>query len=572
MAQALEPTGAAAAGDHSAGARGQLAALGLGLLCALLVQLPHLLFHRAFVNLDFTVHYNYAREVVASMEAGDPWPHYAFQAQGGLGEPGLLYYSPLYYMACWLVFQLTGNVWQAMQGVEIIAGAVLGYFAWRLANAWGARSWALAAVPVAVLAPMVTMLQSGFNGYPWACATAPLAVLTWAMLRPEAQGRWLNLPAITALAVTVMVHTVTGLMAVIMLGALTLPPLVSYRLQAWRRPEFWAPTLVMIPGLCLSAAYLLPAFGSQDLIDAAVWRQNYTPFNAFSLPTVTAWIYGLRWFAFQWPVSLVALLLAGLALFTLRPLRQEKPGGRWFWSAALALVLTVLILSSELSFPLWLVDTPLRNIQFPHRLITLLVPLGGSLAALALARSEARALRFGVVALALAGIAMALAGVARDALRDATTIDTSETQFAPYAGLEEYRTLPAIHSGMAGKGFSFAQDCAARGAVCGAGQREGRGMDWDVSARAATRLRLPVYCFPAWKMSVNGLAAPADCDPSTGLVETGIPAGKSVIQLRWQMLPLERAGMALSLLTLFGMVITAAWSARRHRLPGHSRA
>jgi len=557
-------------GQAGPGWRGQLAAVLLALACGFAMQVPHLLFSRAFVNLDFTMHYNYAREAAASLKAGDFWPHYAFLAHRGLGEPGLLYYSPLYYLATALVAMLTGNVWAAMQWVEILSSAALGYFAWRLAAEWCGWKTALASIPLAVLSPMVCLLQLSFNGFPWACALAPLAALTWAVLRPGASGRWLNLPAIVALSLTVFTHTVSGLMALILLGGVSLAALLQQRMAALRGPALWGPAVTAIMGLLLSSAYLLPAYGSQDLIDAAVWRQNFTPFNAFSLSIVTAWLFGVRWFAFQWPVSLVTFLLVGSALWTLRRTMRSDPAAGRFLVTATTVAAVVLFLATELSYPLWLVDTPLRNIQFPHRLISILVPLTAALVPIALARGRGRMAKASIVLLAMANVGMGGLVVAKGAMRDGAVVDVGESRFLPYPGLDEYRTAEAARRPTSAVPYDFMQDCTVRDVQCSPGLRTGRGMAWRVVGRAPTMLRLPVYCFPAWGLTVNGIPAEARCDSQRALVEVQVPRGNSEVRLQWRMRPIERFGMALTAAGAALLVLLVILRRRRTKVPAVS--
>lgn len=545
-----------------------LGAFALALLCGALVQLPHLIEPRAFVNLDFTVHYNYAREYVASMQAGDPWPRWAFLAQEGNGEPGLLYYSPLYYMGAWLFFQITHNVWIAMQCVEILFAAILGYFAWRLCRDWDAGKWSALAIPLAVISPMLCLLHLGFNGYPWASAIGPLGALAWAVLRPRARGRYVNIPAILALAITVMTHTVTGLMGVIMVAALPLAALFEHwadrqRFTALlRSPGIWGPALTIIGGLLLSAAYLLPAFASQGLVSADVWRENYTPFNAFSLSTVTAWVFGIRWFAFQWPVSLLAVAAAAVAIYALAAKRLPEQR-RWFLASAGTIVGVVIFLATELSYPLWLFDTPLRNIQFPHRLISILVPLTAVLSVLCVAQAKSRMLRGGVALAVLASLGMGTLVIGKAAILDGEVLDITEAKFGPYPGLDEYRTAYVTAQNIKGNALTFTNECAAKAVTCSEGVRHGRTMRWSLDAAQSTDVRLPAYCFPAWTLTVNGASSPARCDPATGLVQTILPPGKSQVVLSWRMLPTERIGIMLSLLTALALILLALRQRRK---------
>lgn len=523
-------------------------AVALALLCGIVAQSPNLLLGRATPNLDFWVHYNYAREFAISLDAGIWRPRWAWNAQGGLGEPGLLYYSPLYYYLSWAASKLAGgNVWIGMQLVEAGAAMVLGLSVWRLCADYASRALALLAIPLAIFAPMLCLLHLGFNGYPWATATAPLGLLTWALLRPVAAGKLLDIPAILALALTICMHTVTGLMAVIMVASVALPVVLSQPLRFWTRRAFWSPALTVIGGLALSAWYLLPAFASQGLIDAGVWRENYTPFNAFSLSTVTAAVLGVRWFAFQWPISLIAFATCVLALWIVRRERGEDLPGWFAPSAAIAGV--TFVLSTELSYPLWLIDSPLRNVQFPHRFVTLLVALAPFLLVMGLAARPRIAMASGVLAvLGLASLAMGSLVVARAAAIDGEVIDSREP-LGPYVGLDEYRTVYTGSGSGVGLSYDWQAQCDAVGATCSPRKLSNGAARWRIEAASATTLRLPLHYFPSWLVTANGRAVEVRPDPERGLARMAVPAGSNEVSVRWAAMPAERAGMWLSLLT-----------------------
>ena len=62
---------------------------------------------------------------------------------------------------------------------------------------------------------------------------------------------------------------------------------------------------------------------------------------------------------------------------------------------------------------------------------------------------------------------------------------------------------------------------------------------------------------------MNGASSPASCDPTTGLVQTTLPQGKSQVVLSWHMLPTERIGIALSLLTALALILLALRQRRK---------
>jgi hypothetical protein len=532
----------------------------LSLACGFLVQSAHLFGAKAFPNLDLFVHYHYAREYAAAIAAGDYWPRWAFAAQHGLGEPGLVYYAPLYYYATALFARLTGNVWMAMQVVEILSAGVLGLFVHKLSACYAPQKWALWSIPLAIFSPMLCLLQLGFNGFPWAVAFAPLAILFWALLRPDADKRWVNIPAVVALALTVSTHTVTGLMAVVAVGALCARALLPGQIMPERIRHVLTPILVITLGLMLCAAYLYPAFGLQRLIDSSVWRKNYTPFNAFSLSTVTAWQFGIRWFAFQWPISFILIAMCGAGGWIIQRCQagQAPPS---FLIPAMITVATATFLSVELSYPLWLINSPLRNVQFPHRFMSLLGILAPVLTVVALGRrdSGSKMLRLALGALATGSVLMGGLVIVKSYVTGKPPLDIREGTLQPYTGLDEYRTKASHPERKRVHSFDWTRQCADHGAVCGAGERFERGLRWRVETGQATALLLPVYDYPAWQLSVNGLAVATQPDASSGLVVAHLPKGKSVLNLQWMPLPEERRGIYLSLLALLllGMIVIA---------------
>lgn len=551
--------------------REHLAALALVVPLTLFVHLPHIWFLRVQRNLDFDAHTRWAMEVAAAMAAGDPWPRWMAAANHGLGEPALLYYAPLYYLATGVLHFVTGNTWAAMQGVELVSTAALGWLTWSLVRAWTRQRWALLAGGLAVLNPMLGLLYHGFHGYPWATAFAPLTLMLWALLRPGAEMRLVNIAAIVGLGLAIATHTVTGLMGVICLPALALRG-ISREGGRWRldlRPGLSAAATIL-GGLLLSAAYLLPAVASQPLIDSAVWRTLYTPFNAFALPTVTAWAFGMRWFAFQWPIAFVAAVAFGLAVWLLRSAPAPVQAGL-LWPGLL-LGGASLFLATELSYPLWLPDTPLRNVQFPHRFLTLTTILVPMLALPALAWTWPRrrlAWALGCLLAVQAGLAVLV--VAKTGLIDGERIIVSPDRLVPYTGLAEYRLRgvgPDWEAYIQRGGF--AAECARAGVSCSAMTRSGRSMLWRVEAPAPAELVLPVFAFPALQPGIDGQPVEVRVDPATSLLVTSVPAGLSVVSVTWRMLPAETLGLWVSALTALALAGLAARRRSLRRVPdGH---
>lgn len=523
----------------------------VALVCAMMAHVPHLGQPRVDTNLDHDFHYRLVMETVQGMRAGDLWPQWAFAAKYGLGEPSLLYYAPLYHHAAAALALILPNSWTAMQVVEIASLAIAGAFAFMLARCWASDRWALLAIPLAIFGPMLSLLHFGFNGYPWAVAFGPLAMFTWAMLKSETGTRWINGWAMVSLALVIATHTVTGLMAVICFAPLCLSS-IEQRDGTWRIDlrRGARPLIAIAGGLLLSAAYLYPAMSLMRLIDAEVWRRDYTPFNAFSLPTVTAHLYGMRWFAFQWPISLVAI--GGCAVAILALLRGAKR--RPFAISAGLVALAATVLATEISYPLWLIDTPLRSVQFPHRFTTILCVIFAPLVPVALALAWARrrvVLSAMIGAAAAASLALGAFVIGKAATTDGEVITVSPDRLAPYQGLDEYRIKPAPRNWEAFAKAGWAAECTRVGAVCSPGVRTAEGMTWTIDARRATDIRLPLFAFPAWDLLRNGASEAARRDTTTGTIVVSVPAGTSQITARCSMLPEQKTGLLVTILTSF---------------------
>jgi hypothetical protein len=594
-------------------------------LSAWLVASPHAVFNLADRNQDFDQHLAWAFQVGQGLAAGDPYPRWMPLGNRGLGEPALLYYSPAYSLAVSLLRPLTDATWSAMRLVEFLALLGLGLAGWALLRRFARPLPALLGAMACQATPMVFMLFNHFNGFPWASNAAGFGLLLWAALRLPAMARrhgdaWagprapsatdglLRVPVACAVALMTLTHLVSTLMALICLT----PALVwlwSGGVQAGRRALLRAALswgLSAGLGLALAGVFLLPALASMDLISAREWTETYRPHDAFSFPTITAWRYGIRWFGFQWPVSLVCLGLTGAGVWLLRRQRARRPeahgpegmrtegargqqAGRTHGQgmvvahaparrAAIALLIAsacALLLASELSLPLWLIDTPLRKVQFPHRFL-FVSSISASWALALLAGSGPADDRLGrrVAVAALLGAALLTALLAtRLVLRDGEPVNAGDDTIRAYGSYSEY-TLPwqrpaALDWQRAG---GLEAELAQTGVrlIAPAGNGAG-GWRWVLATGEPQRIRLPVLWFPAWRLTLDGAPHPASADPQTGLVALTLPAGEHALRLRWQRLPAEQAGAALSLLAL-AVCALVLWRDARQRRQGARRA
>jgi hypothetical protein len=542
-------------------------ALWLGALCvlltsALLAHAPGILFDVGVRNQDFNSHYPWTVQFAEALGDGDLYPHWMWRGNFGFGEIALLYYSPLFYYISGAVRLLTSNTWEAMRIVFVFSTLLTGFYGWRLLRLFANDAYALVGAVLVQWVPMIFMLFYYFNGFPWAVGFAAFVALTYYALRPGAFERWVDVPASLAIAALVLTHIVSALMALICFSFMCL--CFARRSERgereWRRAVSWFVSGGF--GLALSAFYLVPAIGSMGLISPKVWTTAYTPWNAFAFPTVTSVLFGMRWFSFQWIVPAVALL--GVVAATWHARRRQDMSDRL--GEALLLMLVVswasLVLASELSYPLWLVNTPLRMVQFPHRFIYVTSATGLVANLLALWDSQRTGQPWPRKLVLMFPLALGFATTAlldaKMVLIDGKPLHLSIDETAPYRGQAEYR--------LAGQGEHWedyyragglAAECREQMLACRTIEASSRLQSWTVSGAQPAHLRLPLFAFPAWRVTIDGAAVPTASDPATGLISVDLPVGAHRVAAAWKRLGVERAGLVISGLAVLALAILA---------------
>ncbi|CAG1021230.1 hypothetical protein MTYM_00855, partial [Methylococcales bacterium] len=334
-------------------------------ILAIFFHAPHFIFFKSETTIDFYLHYNWTKEFIESMQLGDVYPRWVYHGHYGLGEPAFLFYSPLYYWLAGLFSLLGGTTWLSMHLVEIASSTIFAWFIFLTATYYVRFPLAIIAGGLALFNPFYIMLQYKFHGFPWAIAFAAHGLLLWSLLRPRSEHHFINLWAAMAIGLATLSHTVSTLIALICFTVVAIVRLPRRQQDSWinaRSVLGWLATTAL--GLSLSAVYLLPALASMKLINSAAMTKDYVPWSSFSFPVFTR-SNGYFWFSFQWPVSvLVALMILVPAIYVIKKMRN---GSKISWVAYLLIAsgLTALFFSSELSYPLWLYETPLRKIQFP---------------------------------------------------------------------------------------------------------------------------------------------------------------------------------------------------------------
>jgi len=550
------------------------AAVVLLLASAFLIHSPHTIFNMADRNQDFDQHYAWAVQFAEGLRSGDPYPRWMPLGNQGLGEPALLFYSPLFYYCSALASVFTSSIWAAMRVVEVLSTFVVGLLAWRMfAVRAGARpSVALSMALACQATPMLFMLFHYFNGFPWAANGACLMALLYC-LQPREEGAGaavLNVGAAMSVAALVLMHIVSALMVLICVSVAVLVHTDGGRIRVrlWT-PQVFSWGLSAGLGLALSSVYVVPALASTNYIASEVWTRDYTPFNAFSFPTITHWLYGMRWFSFQWPVSVFYLVIVVGAVYLLRKHSGRPENHPWRWAISLsAICVTALFLCSELSFPLWNVQTPLRKVQFPHRFLFVLsvaAPIALGMAAIGLdsTRRTKPGRTMPAVTVVVTALLFTIALAGKIVFRDGERLNLVDTDLAPYGSYTEYTLRGQTAEAMRFLPERRFEKALAEHSARADGERRGASYSWRIESPSAYRATLPVLWFPAWSARVGSSDVEVRADPATGLVQVEIPAGASRVDLVWRRLPAETLGVSISAVAL--LLIAAASLVQRLR-------
>lgn len=510
---------------------------------------------------DSITHLLWSHEFFAALQENILYPRWAFASHYGLGDPTFLYYQPLLYYVSGFFSALGFAPDRSLLMAACTPYVLLGWIGFTQ-NARAGLSWrAVAGAAMLATCPAVYFLTMDGGAFPWGMAI-PFCVL---FVLESVRDR----PRIAGLAIliclTCLTHLLSGLVVLMCVGLGRL----FYAFPSRRTLPSnlrWAAGVTL--GIALAGFFIVPAVSQQQLINPEAWTSspalNWT--RGFAFPMFTWWHNGLQWFSFQWALPLMALAFALIVLVVLRRDRSaQQPDGDEARARRLALVsFAALLLSSELSYPLFALVPPLQKLQWAYRF----VPLAMALAILAFStvalRSPARRpapwLRLACIGLIAAHCLLAVA-----------------MQYKVYRSGESLRSIDSAMKGdfgqpeylVAGRGPDWmryvkdgqlAAECSKLGVECTNVSKRTHGMTLSVVAPAALAIRMPLFAFPAWQVSVDGIVQPLGADRATGLISVPLTAGKHEIRIAWIGLAVQPVGNMLSwvALALLGLLLLAA--------------
>jgi hypothetical protein len=511
--------------------------------------------------------------------AGELIPRWVPELAGGLGYPLFIYYGWLSYALAAELNVLGVDPVAAMNVVTIVAALWQAAGAWMLGRQLGGRAGAWLAWALFAFAPyqLVNLYVRGNFPEFVAGSFAPWALLT--MLRVVAgRGRWNTLACAAFLAAIALCHNVSGLTlgatitAVGILFAVTLTP-------GERKAGAIRAIRANIAGALLLTFFWLPILVGRHYVRLASDFSGYLDYRQHFLYlrqlVSTAWGYG---YSVPGPDDTMPLQLGVaqvVALLVLVPLGVAIAGGhcrRWRLLAFAVVALGLAFLTTWASAWLWAIVTPLALLQFPWRLHlpgTLMVAATAALAVRIVAAprwSRWRWMRPEVLLVACA--ALGLAATSLRHCRPLATYVCDEATLRKLLGLGYYTTsiqdefrpvwatdLPTLDKLMR------SEQAALDGAPLAETKLPSPEKRGDFTLRAeiehAGELSLPVFWFPGWSISVDGLSQSSYPCTKTGVICTRVVPGTHSIAVAWRPTLVYHLGSALSLLALAGLILMA---------------
>lgn len=513
-------------------------------------------------------------QITRAQSEGTIYPQWLPEQRGGLGDPSFVYYPPLFHTTAALLDHAIGNAWTAMKAVMLLSTALAGIIAFfYLRTVFPEHLAVLGAL--AIEANPLPIHQMAKGGLYSANVVYPFVILCLAMLLRARPKDWIS----PGLALSVGVLTLTHALTCFML-CLTIPAgIVAHSLV--RRETVKAlfrrltqSVVSMGLGILLAAFYLVPALTTLQYISPDQWVLSgpCSTERSFLLPLYTHQ-FGYCWRSVQigFPAAaLLALIVAGSYL------RHAKRSLVSFGAGLLVSIgACALFLGSDMSYPLWLMHSPLQKLQFPNRFNMVL--LATALLAVVMAALHARVRRRGalftlpltgmlclpvLVSVLLVGNLLSLPAKTTAPDRPLGADDTARPEYLPAVAKPGYHRY--LRNG------SFAGECRRLGISCETLQTGSSRYRFRIDTQKSVGVRLPVFAYPAWALFMDGKKISTVADRDTGVVRVQLTPGAHMVQLRWTELPQQWLGIWISVVAAILTAVSFLVTRRQRTQEDHS--
>ena len=463
-------------------------------------------------NLDLTNHFRFTLPFYDAIVAGDFYPGWLAESNGGYGDPSFRFYPPaLYYLLAAARF-VTGNWYAATLIVFVILSVAggLGMYFWARSilpsssASWAAFFYALAPYHLNQLYQATLLAE-------WAAA-AVLPFVFGFVDRVCERGRRRD---IAGLAATYGLLLFTHLPLAVD-GSIALFVYALARLQGTDKIRQLAKlSTATLLGLSVSAVYWVTMVSEIDWIavnrfqgDSSVdYRLNFL-LSTFSPDNLNVWWMNI--------MALMTLMLFAPALLLLK--RRLATEGHSYKTPVVVLTLFAVFMTLPLSRPIWMLLKPLQETQFPWRWLVL-VSMGGSILAAAgllrLTSVKNRAGRMVVFGMMAIPVAFTLSHVVREA--QYFPPQKFETMTTDVRGSTcVYSWVPIWTGGGDAKKMATEVEAGERAVTVTSWQPEHR--TFAVAAGPATEARVRTFYYPHWTATSDGAVLPTRPDQDGALL------------------------------------------------------
>ena len=524
---------------------------------------------------DLRDHLGATAQVLRSFKAGDLYPRWLPDFHDGWGEPTLVFYPPgLYFVSAPLA---------ALFGGDVLLGLFAALALFAVAGGLGAivfvrRRFGAAAGILAALAFGLTPFRV-FEVYAAGLysAFAAASLLPWALVAledavddgPRAPRRigtaaW---PVLFA-AIVLLNLPAAVLLAYLVAAWLAVRAILTRRLRGGLRVVAGG-----VWGSLMAGVYLVPALAEMPAVNvphvgSAMYRGNF-----LFQPDGSAMRAGLQSVFDRMGIFPALALVVALGAIEAARQRGALPPGdaRRGWTLLVAVTGGAsLLLATPATRWAWEWLPVLQRVNLPWRFLE---PLGVAAACAAaaamalLARGSAlpRTVRLAVAALFLLLVAVGLAfDASLCAVNGKIAAADCRAAIPQYARKEGYFLPKGARPAAELAGLPpLACDQPCRVAVLEQSPARRR---FQVAAQAPMHLAVRTYFFPGWTAqrvdAVSAQPLPIGAEPGTGRIVVELPAGESLVVLRFGTTPARRAGGAVSLAALLAWVV---WLLNRRR-------
>ena len=522
------------------------------------------------------LHYPAAFELSNALQEGYFYPRWMPHANLGLGQPVFLYYPPLLFYVISLFNLFIGNIWLSLKISLFFFTWLTGIVTYTLLYRSTGRIWSLTSATALMLTPMFFLTLYYNQEIAWYAAIPASVLVLYLSIESHKNSLVSYLFLSISVAALVLTHSLSAFM--LLLCLLFLPIIdVIYRkntlTEVINQAFHWYCAVTL--GVGIGLIHLLPAFLDWNLIST----QHYASLDwrsSFFFPTVTYFVFGNRWFLFQWYVPLV-LFFSNL-LVTIYLIRySENFNNEWMVCMKLTFVgWLAFFFGSELAYPLWYFsDSIMQKVQIPTRFLyiaSLAIPLATTLAAYRSWCCKASKLwRINLITALAISILLTLI-----LLLKLLVVDIKIVDMKPDYVLSGRFALKSLNPATLGKNWDIyfehgglAGECRKKSLNCHLLLSKSQDREWLIESDHADAVILPVPAFPAWQVLLNGVSLETQIDTPTGLIQVPVTPGKNLIHIGWQGTPSEHLGTLLSVIStgiLAILFIIAIWRKRTSAL------